>query len=80
MPVYSFIFQSICFQSLQFIQKKDPTYKDVKDETTWSMARFNDYINTHYAEDHGLGMEWVYTTLHVRKPKCSQLEKLWIFV
>ena len=50
----------------QFIQKKDPTYKEVKDETTWSMARFNDYINMHYADDHGLGMEWVYTTLHVR--------------
>ncbi len=50
---------------VQFIQKKDPTYQEVKDETTWSMARFNDYVNMHYAKDHGLGMEWVYTTLHV---------------
>ncbi|XP_070207310.1 protein polyglycylase TTLL10-like [Littorina saxatilis] len=47
----------------QFVQKKDPTYKDVKEDTTWTMAKFNDYINKHCAEEKGLEEDWTYNTL-----------------
>lgn len=32
----------------------------MKDETVWSMERFNDYINTEIAEQHGLPDDWVF--------------------
>ncbi|KAL8601729.1 hypothetical protein ACOMHN_033905 [Nucella lapillus] len=47
----------------QFLQKKDPSYKEVKEDTAWSMAKFNDYINTHDAAAKGLDHDWVYNTM-----------------
>lgn len=47
----------------QFVQKKDPSYKDVKEDTAWSMQKFNDYINKHYAEEKGLEQDWTFNTL-----------------
>ncbi|XP_022100588.1 probable beta-tubulin polyglutamylase isoform X2 [Acanthaster planci] len=42
----------------QFVQKKKPGYQDVKEDTVWSMERFNDYINT-LAKEKGLPKDWV---------------------
>ncbi|KAK3594973.1 hypothetical protein CHS0354_019895 [Potamilus streckersoni] len=47
----------------QYIQKKDPSYKDVKEDTAWSMDKFNEYINEHYMEEKGLEKDWAYNTL-----------------
>ncbi|XP_038062248.1 probable beta-tubulin polyglutamylase [Patiria miniata] len=42
----------------QFVQKKNPGYQDVKEDTVWSMERFNDHINV-MAKDKGLPKDWV---------------------
>ncbi|XP_064642143.1 uncharacterized protein LOC135496646 isoform X2 [Lineus longissimus] len=46
----------------QFIQKKDPLYKDVKEDTVINMAQFNDYINEKHMEQKGLEKDWVKNT------------------
>jgi len=50
---------------LQFIQKRDPKYAEVKDETAWSMDRFNDYVNENIAPNKRLPRNWVYGHLDV---------------
>ena len=50
---------------LQFVQKKDPNYKDVKEDTAWSMDKFNEYINENLMADKGLEENWAYNTLTV---------------
>jgi len=50
---------------LQFIQKRDPKYSEVKEDTAWSMDKFNDYINENVARDKGLPQDWVYGHLDV---------------
>ncbi|XP_019627906.1 PREDICTED: protein polyglycylase TTLL10-like [Branchiostoma belcheri] len=47
----------------QWIQKKDPNYEEVKDETVWSMDHLNDYINDTCADDKGLPQDWVFNGL-----------------
>ncbi|XP_066296558.1 protein polyglycylase TTLL10-like isoform X2 [Branchiostoma lanceolatum] len=47
----------------QWIQKKDPNYEEVKDETVWSMEHLNDYINDTCADDKGLPQDWVFNGL-----------------
>lgn len=68
---HSFIEQLISYTTnivfFQFIQKKDPMYKENKEETAWSMDRFNDYINKHVAPKKGLETDWVYNTLTVSR-------------
>jgi len=51
----------------QFVQKKDPSYKDVKENTAWTMDKFNDYVNTHVRPDSPDKVEedWVYNTFTV---------------
>ncbi|XP_070560557.1 protein polyglycylase TTLL10-like isoform X2 [Ptychodera flava] len=44
----------------QYVQKKDPSYESVKEETCWSMDKFNDHVNTNLAEEKGLPENWVY--------------------
>ncbi len=51
--------------AVQFIQKKDPTYQDVKENTAWSMDKLNDYINNNVAPNKGLDPDWVHTALPV---------------
>ncbi|KAK7469563.1 hypothetical protein BaRGS_00036411, partial [Batillaria attramentaria] len=46
----------------QFVQKKDPNYKDVKEDTAWSMEKFNDYINKNFADEKGTEQDWVFNT------------------
>jgi hypothetical protein len=50
---------------VQFIQKKDPTYQDVKENTAWSMDKLNEYINNNVAPNKSLEPDWVHTALPV---------------
>uniref|UniRef100_A0A3B1K319 Tubulin tyrosine ligase like 10 n=1 Tax=Astyanax mexicanus TaxID=7994 RepID=A0A3B1K319_ASTMX len=43
----------------QYMQKKNPLYSILKEETVWSMERFNDYINEKFMEPKGLPIDWV---------------------
>jgi hypothetical protein len=47
----------------QFIQKRDPKYAEVKEETAWSMVRFNDYINQNVASAKGIPTDWAFGQL-----------------
>ncbi|KAK6177665.1 hypothetical protein SNE40_015721 [Patella caerulea] len=47
----------------QYIQKKDPNYQDVKEDTAWSMDKFNDYINEKVAPEKNLEPNFVYNYL-----------------
>ena len=51
---------------MQYIQKKDPSYHDVKEDTVWTMQQMNDYINEAVAPQHGLEQDWVFNGLTVR--------------
>ncbi|KAI8500344.1 protein-glycine ligase, elongating [Branchiostoma belcheri] len=51
------------YRTNQWIQKKDPNYEEVKDETVWSMDHLNDYINDTCADDKGLPQDWVFNGL-----------------
>lgn len=42
----------------QYIQKKSPNYGDVKEDTIWSMAKFNDYVNDNYRHLPGFKLDW----------------------
>lgn len=42
----------------QYMQKKNPLYSLLKEETVWSMERFNDYINEIYMAPKGLPKDW----------------------
>ena len=50
----------------QFVQKRDSNYSECKEETVWSMERFNAYVNEHYAKKNGVEHDWVFNTLTVR--------------
>ena len=53
------------FMITQFIQKRDPKYCEVKEETAWSMDRFNEYVNENVAALKGLPQDWVFGHLDV---------------
>ncbi|ROL46845.1 Protein polyglycylase TTLL10 [Anabarilius grahami] len=42
----------------QYMQKKNPLYSLLKEETVWSMDRFNTYINETYMLSKGLPKDW----------------------
>ncbi|XP_059170579.1 uncharacterized protein LOC131952088 isoform X3 [Physella acuta] len=44
----------------QFVQKKDPTYKDNKEDTAWTMDKLNDYVNETVAKDRNIEKDWVF--------------------
>ncbi|CAM9940462.1 unnamed protein product [Lampetra fluviatilis] len=50
----------------QYMQKKSPVYQEVKEETVWTMSRFNDHVNEHCAPHKGLPKDWVLTTFTKR--------------
>ncbi|XP_060707797.1 tubulin monoglycylase TTLL3-like isoform X2 [Hemiscyllium ocellatum] len=50
----------------QFIQKKNPLYNEMKEDTIWSMERLNDYINEKYMEAKHLPRDWVFTVFTKR--------------
>ncbi|XP_069466185.1 inactive polyglycylase TTLL10 [Ambystoma mexicanum] len=45
----------------QYMQKKNPLYNELKEETVWTMERFNTYVNERYAASKGLPVNWVLT-------------------
>jgi len=54
----------------QALQKKDPNYEDIKDDTVWSMNQFNEYINLNYASLNKVPENWVITQFN---EKCKQI-------
>ena len=49
------------------MQKKSPLYKENKEETVWSMDRFNNYVNENYCNENNdkVPLNWVNTILKV---------------
>ncbi|XP_052760654.1 protein polyglycylase TTLL10-like isoform X2 [Mya arenaria] len=58
----------------QFVQKKDPNYKQLKEDTAWTMDKFNDYVNSDIRPDCPVEIEenWVYNTF------TKQMQKIMI--
>ncbi|XP_054650066.1 protein polyglycylase TTLL10 [Dunckerocampus dactyliophorus] len=64
----------------QYMQKKNPLYSQVKEDTVWSMESFNVYVNDRFQAAKGLPRDWVLgpftsdqqarilTTEHARTP------------
>ncbi|GCC23518.1 hypothetical protein chiPu_0001914 [Chiloscyllium punctatum] len=50
----------------QFIQRKNPLYNGMKEETIWSMERLNKYINEKYMKEKHLPKDWVFTVFAKR--------------
>ncbi|XP_032903683.1 protein polyglycylase TTLL10-like [Amblyraja radiata] len=50
----------------QFIQRKNPRYSEMKEDTIWSMEHLNDYINEKYMEAKRLPKDWVFTVFAKR--------------
>ncbi|XP_073513079.1 inactive polyglycylase TTLL10 isoform X2 [Phyllobates terribilis] len=50
----------------QYMQKKNPLYNELKEETVWTMERFNSYVNEKFAESKGLPKDWVLNTFTKR--------------
>ncbi|KAG8569161.1 hypothetical protein GDO81_014280 [Engystomops pustulosus] len=50
----------------QYMQKKNPLYNELKEETVWSMERFNTYVNEKFVEKKGLPQDWVLNTFTKR--------------
>ncbi|CAL8107214.1 unnamed protein product [Calicophoron daubneyi] len=50
----------------QYVQKKDPNYAEVKNDTVWNIEQLNDYVNKHYKEEKKLPVDWVKTVLQWR--------------
>ncbi|RXN26876.1 inactive polyglycylase TTLL10 [Labeo rohita] len=52
-------FVSLCSSdSFKYMQKKNPLYSLLKEETVWSMEHFNTYINETYMLSKGLPKDW----------------------
>ncbi len=49
----------------QYFQKKDPKYKEIKEDTTWSMDQLNEYINKYEAQQKNLPKDWVFNEFTV---------------
>ncbi|XP_073459171.1 inactive polyglycylase TTLL10 [Aquarana catesbeiana] len=43
----------------QYMQKKNPLYSEMKEETVWAMERFNNYVNENFATAKSLPQDWV---------------------
>nr|XP_057941230.1 protein polyglycylase TTLL10 [Doryrhamphus excisus] len=43
----------------QYMQKKNPRYSQVKEDTVWSMESFNVYVNDRFQAAKGLPRDWV---------------------
>ncbi|TSR39551.1 Protein polyglycylase TTLL10 [Bagarius yarrelli] len=55
-----------CTSPYVYMQKKNPLYKVMKEETVWSMERFNSYVNENYMVPNGLPSDWVLSVFTVR--------------
>ncbi|NXA40283.1 TTL10 polyglycylase, partial [Eudromia elegans] len=45
----------------QYVQKKNPLYNQLKEETIWRMEHFNSYVNEKCRRARGLPKDWVFT-------------------
>ncbi|CAL8306416.1 unnamed protein product [Gadus morhua 'NCC'] len=43
----------------QYMQKKNPMYSVLKEDTVWSMEKLNDYVNDTYSVAKGLPRDWI---------------------
>ncbi|NWX88703.1 TTL10 polyglycylase, partial [Nothoprocta ornata] len=50
----------------QYVQKKNPLYNQLKEETIWRMERFNSYVNEKFRKANGLPKDWVFTVFTKR--------------
>ncbi|KAM9370141.1 inactive polyglycylase TTLL10 [Phaethornis superciliosus] len=50
----------------QSMQKKNPLYRQLKEETVWRMEHFNSYVNEKFRKTNGLPKDWVFTVLTKR--------------
>lgn len=50
---------------LQYVQKHVENYKELKEDTVWSMEKFNDYVNENLQEEKELETDWVLTHCEV---------------
>ncbi|XP_078095860.1 protein polyglycylase TTLL10-like [Mustelus asterias] len=50
----------------QFMQRKNPLYHGMKEETIWSMEQLNTYINRRYMKERHLPKDWVFTVFAKR--------------
>ncbi|XP_067422757.1 inactive polyglycylase TTLL10 [Emydura macquarii macquarii] len=50
----------------QYMQKKNPLYSQLKEETVWRMERFNSYVNEKFRQAKGLPKDWVFTVFTKR--------------
>ncbi|CAF1499250.1 unnamed protein product [Adineta ricciae] len=58
----------------QYMQKKDPKYYEMKEDTAWTMEQFNDYMNKYILPKKNLPPNWVLEVL----PK--QIERIMLNV
>lgn len=47
------------------MQKKNPLYSQLKEDTVWSMESFNTYVNNRFRVAKGLPWDWVLGTFTV---------------
>lgn len=50
---------------VQYVQKKNPLYSQLKEDTVWSMESFNTYVNNNFRVAKGLPWDWVLGTFTV---------------
>ncbi|XP_068772293.1 inactive polyglycylase TTLL10 isoform X1 [Struthio camelus] len=50
----------------QYMQKKNPLYSQLKEETVWRMEHFNSYVNEKFRKANGLPKDWVLTVFTKR--------------
>uniref|UniRef100_A0A8C4P8G6 Tubulin tyrosine ligase like 10 n=1 Tax=Dromaius novaehollandiae TaxID=8790 RepID=A0A8C4P8G6_DRONO len=50
----------------QYMQKKNPLYSQLKEETVWRMEHFNSYVNEKFRKVNGLPKDWVLTVFTKR--------------
>uniref|UniRef100_A0A3B5K0N4 Tubulin tyrosine ligase like 10 n=1 Tax=Takifugu rubripes TaxID=31033 RepID=A0A3B5K0N4_TAKRU len=50
----------------QYVQKKNPLYSQLKEDTVWSMESFNTYVNNKFRVAKGLPWDWVLGTFTKR--------------
>lgn len=55
------------------MQKKNPLYNEMKEETVWTMERFNNYINENFAATKSLPPDWVFSVFTVRSHHGSHI-------
>lgn len=55
---------------LQYMQKRNPLYSQLKEDTVWSMESFNAYVNDWFQVAMGLPRDWVLGAFAVRPVVC----------